>query len=36
MKVYGHLRDQHSVEIAQVVTFSKPQRAMTVAVQQAK
>jgi integrase len=25
MKVYGHLRDQHSVEMAQKVTFSKPQ-----------
>jgi len=24
MKVYGHLRDQHSVEMAQRVTFSKP------------
>jgi integrase len=24
MKVYGHLRDQHSVEMAQKVTFSKP------------
>jgi hypothetical protein len=23
MKVYGHLRDQHSVEMAQKVTFSK-------------
>ena len=27
MKVYGHLRDQHSVEMAQKVTFSKPQQA---------
>ena len=27
MKVYGHLRDQHSVEMAQKVTFSKPQEA---------
>jgi hypothetical protein len=26
MKVYGHLRDQHSVEMAQKVTFSKPQK----------
>jgi integrase len=25
MKVYGHLRDQHSVEMAQKVTFSTPQ-----------
>ncbi|MGO8930512.1 MAG: hypothetical protein ACLQU3_26910 [Limisphaerales bacterium] len=25
MKVYGHLRDQHSVEMAQKVTFSKQQ-----------
>jgi len=25
MKVYGHLRDQHSVEMAQKVTFSKAQ-----------
>jgi len=25
MKLYGHLRDQHSVEMAQKVTFSKPQ-----------
>jgi integrase len=25
MKVYGHLRDQHSVAMAQKVTFSKPQ-----------
>ncbi len=25
MKVYGHLRDQHSVEMAQKMTFSKPQ-----------
>jgi integrase len=25
MKVYGHLRDQHSVEMAQKVTFSKRQ-----------
>ena len=25
MKVYGHLRDQHSVEMAQKVSFSKPQ-----------
>lgn len=24
MKVYGHLRDQHSAEMAQKVTFSKP------------
>lgn len=24
MKVYGHLRDQHSVEMAQKVTFSNP------------
>jgi len=24
MKVYGHLRDQHSVEMAQKVSFSKP------------
>ena len=24
MKVYGHLRDQHSVVMAQKVTFSKP------------
>jgi|ERR1035438_72946 hypothetical protein len=24
MKVYGHLRDQHSVAMAQKVTFSKP------------
>ena len=27
MKVYGHLRDQHSVAMAQKVTFSKPQAA---------
>jgi integrase len=27
MKVYGHLRDQHSVAMAQKVTFSKPQPA---------
>ena len=27
MKVYGHLRDQHSVEMAQKVRFSKPQEA---------
>ena len=25
MKVYGHLRDEHSVNMAQKVTFSKPQ-----------
>jgi hypothetical protein len=25
MMVYGHLRDQHSVEMAQKVTFSKQQ-----------
>lgn len=25
MKVYGHLRDQHSVAMAQKVTFAKPQ-----------
>jgi hypothetical protein len=25
MKVYGHLRDHHSVAMAQKVTFSKPQ-----------
>ncbi len=25
MKVYGHFRDQHSVAMAQKVTFSKPQ-----------
>ena len=25
MKVYGHLRDHHSVEMAQKVTFSKQQ-----------
>jgi hypothetical protein len=25
MKVYGHLRDQHSAAMAQKVTFSKPQ-----------
>ena len=24
-KAYGHLRDQHSVAMAQKVTFSKPQ-----------
>ena len=24
MKVYGHLRDQHSVSMAQRVTFSRP------------
>jgi hypothetical protein len=24
MKVYGHLRDQHSVAMAQKVTFGKP------------
>jgi integrase len=29
MKVYGHLRDQHSVEMAQKVTFSKPQEAQS-------
>jgi integrase len=27
MKVYGHLRDQHSTAMAQKVTFSKPQAA---------
>ncbi|MGO8930513.1 MAG: tyrosine-type recombinase/integrase [Limisphaerales bacterium] len=27
MKVYGHLRDQHSVEMAQKVRFSKPHEA---------
>jgi hypothetical protein len=24
MKVYGHLRDQHSVSMAQKVSFAKP------------
>ena len=24
MKVYGHLRDQHSVDMAQKVTFEEP------------
>ena len=28
MKVYGYLRDQHSVAMAQKVTFSKPQAAI--------
>ena len=30
MKVYGHLRDQHSVAMAQKVTFSKAQPANVV------
>jgi len=35
MKVYGHLRDQHSVAMAQRVTFAKRVRENIIALRQA-
>jgi integrase len=36
MKVYGHLRDQHSVSMAQRVTFMKPSGASNIVAFDAK